>query len=444
MAQASQVQRALSPTLALCLALIGAAAMTYYHQGLFMPRVVAVRTQAGLGGGYSFGNDYYQVWLSSRELLRQRTDPYSPEMMRDIQMGLYGRLLEPNRPGDPVDKRMFPYPAYADLLFWPTAYISFEVIRVWVTCILAVLTAGSVWLWLGAMQWRLDWRWKVAIALLLVSSYQALEGLYAGQIGLLVAFLLALAMWALQRGRLLLCGFVLALTAVKPQVTGLTVFFLLLWSFSEWRSRRKLVVGFAATMIALLGASLLVLPHWIESWLHTILAYHKYTRPPLVTEVLTSRLGTPLAGPATLALTVASIVVAVVLAWRNREKKADSFVFWRTLAIILCITTITVLPGQAVYDHVILLPAIFLLMRHRRELERMSGPARILLSIGAVILLWSWFAAILLVMLRPLLSAEQFYSPIFFSLPLRAAPPLCFAALALLGWMRRITPSEVS
>ena len=61
--------RAVSPTLALCLALIGAASMLYYHQGLFMPRVNAVRAATGLGGGYSFGNDFYQVWLSARELL---------------------------------------------------------------------------------------------------------------------------------------------------------------------------------------------------------------------------------------------------------------------------------------------------------------------------------------------------------------------------------------
>jgi hypothetical protein len=84
--------------------------MIYYHQGLFMPRVVAVRTAAGLGNGYSFGNDFYQVWLTSREWLRSGRDPYNAEMTRKIQTGLYGRPLDPNRPTDPVDRRVFPYP----------------------------------------------------------------------------------------------------------------------------------------------------------------------------------------------------------------------------------------------------------------------------------------------------------------------------------------------
>ena len=90
--------------LALCLALAGAASMLYYHQGLFMPQVVAVRTAQGLGNGYSFGNDFYQVWLGAREWLHERRDPYSPEMTRDIQIGLYGRPLD--RPGDQVDRRV--------------------------------------------------------------------------------------------------------------------------------------------------------------------------------------------------------------------------------------------------------------------------------------------------------------------------------------------------
>ena len=95
-----------------------------------MPRVVAVRTAAGLGNGYSFGNDFYQVWLSARELLSQKRDPYSQQMTLEIQTGLYGRPLDPKRPTDPVDRRVFPYPVYADLLFWPAAEVPFPAVRV--------------------------------------------------------------------------------------------------------------------------------------------------------------------------------------------------------------------------------------------------------------------------------------------------------------------------
>ena len=73
--------------------------MLYYYEHLFLARVVAVRNAESLGGGYFFGNDFYPVWLTSRELLRARRDPYTLEMTRDIQVGLYGRPLDPNRPG---------------------------------------------------------------------------------------------------------------------------------------------------------------------------------------------------------------------------------------------------------------------------------------------------------------------------------------------------------
>jgi hypothetical protein len=358
-------------------------------------------------------------------------------MTRDIQIGLYGRLLDPNRPGDPVDQRTFPYPAFTDLLFWPTAYIPFETVRVWVTCILALLTLASVPIWLLAMNWQLDWRWVAVIVLLVLSSYEALEGMYAGQIGLLVAFLLSSSVLALQRGRFFLSGFLMALTTVKPQATGLTILFLLLWSLYNWRARGRFFVGFVATMAVLVGASIAAIPHWISSWLHVVLAYHTYTRPPLVTEVLTSHLGPAMAGPATVLLTVLGMIAAIVLAWRNRTAATSELAFWMTLSIIVTITVIVVVPGQAVYDHLILLPGILLLADHRKEIRKLSHASSLLLQIGTLVLFWPWIAAFALATMRLFVSSSAFDSPVVFSLPIRAAAPLPFVVAALLVWMLR-------
>jgi hypothetical protein len=308
-------------------------------------------------------------------------------------------------------------------------------VRVCVTAMLIVLTSASVLLWLQAMKWRLEWQWIGVIVLLLLSSYQMLEGLYSGQLGLLVAFLFAAGILALQRGRFFFSGFLMALTTIKPQVTGLAIIFLLLWSLRDWRARRGFCLGFISTFALLMAASLVILPHWIESWLRTLIAYHDYSRPPLITELLTSRLPSSLNALASIFLTVVSIGIALALAWRNRSASPDSRIFWLTLATFLGITVITILPGQALYDHGILLPGILLVARHRDELVNLSAAAQVLLRIGALILLWPGFAAVLLLALYPLLTPAQFYSPLFFSLPLRAAPPLPFATLALLGWM---------
>ena len=417
--------------------------MIYYHQGLFMPRVVAVRAAAGLGNGYSFGNDFYQVWLTSQEWQRHGRDPYSPEMTREIQIGLYGRPLDPNRPTDPVDRRVFPYPVFTDLLFWPTAQFPFAPLRVVVVCILAALTFASVPLWLRALDWQLSVEWICVIILLTLSSYSALEALFAAQLGLLVAFLLAASLVALQRGRFLFAGILMAITTIKPQVTALAILYLLIWSADEWRARKGFWLGFFATLTLLIGASLMAMPHWIQSWTQTVLAYRHYTRPPLVTEVLTSHLGSSQVAPGTFVLTAVSIVIAIVLAWRNRGADYGSRAFWTTLTLSLSITTITILPGQAIYDHLILLPGILLLARYRKEFLAGGLVPRVLLSLGAVVLFWPWLAAFALIVLRPLLAPAEFDSTVVFALPIRTAASLPFAVLALLAWAARLNSVRI-
>jgi hypothetical protein len=418
--------------------------MIYYHQELFLPRAATALAAEGLGNGYSFGNDFYQVWLTSQEWLRHGRDPYSAEMTREIQTGLYGRPLDPNRPSDPIDRRIFPYPFYADLLFWPAAEFPFAPLRVAVVCVLVLLTFASIPLWLRALDWRLSAKWVGVILLLTLSSYPALEALFAAQLGLFVAFLLAASMVALQRSRFLLAGILMAISTIKPQVTALAIVYFLIWSAHDWRVRGRFCIGFVATLTLLIGASLVAMPHWIQSWTHTVLAYRHYTRPPLVTQFLTSLLGTRLAGSGTLVLTAGSILFAIVLAGRNRAAAYGSFAFWMTLSLLLSITTITILPGQAIYDHLILIPGILLLMRYRSRLGEAGPVPRMLLAIGALVLFWPWIAAFALIPLRLVLPPAQFNSTAILALPLRTAASLPFVLLALLAWTIRVWTVRVS
>jgi len=412
--------------------------MLYYHQALFIPRAVEARSTIGLGNGYSFGNDFYQVWLTSREWLRRGRDPYSASMTREIQTGLYGRTLDPALPTDPIDRRQFPYPVFADLLFWPASEFPFEFVRAALVCLFLPLTAGTVLLWLRASDWRLGWNWAAVILLLTLCSYPVLEALYAVQLGLVVAFLLAASIFALQRSRFLVAGILMALTTIKPQVTLLVASYVLLWSLSDWRRRRNYCMGLFATLITLIGAALALLPNWIYSWIHSILAYHSYTTPPLLTEVLTRPLGARVAGPATFLLFAGSMTFAAILAWRNRTAAAASLEFWLTLSLLLSLTTITLLPGQAVYDHLALLPGILLLLRRRREILSAGPVPTVLAVVGAVVLFWPSVGAFALIVLRPLLAPPFFFSRAVFDFPIRTAASLPFAVLALLAWMLRI------
>lgn len=428
--------------IALGLALLAGGAMLYYHQCLFLQRAHEVSAAKGLGGGYEFGNDFYPVWVTAREALRGH-DPYSAEMTREIQVGLFGRALDSRLASDPKDLRMFVHPAFTLLVMWPAAELPFEAARVVMGVLLVTMTLGSILLWMKALSWQVRWPWLLVLVLLSVCSYPVLEGLYAEQLGLLMALLLAAAVVMLQRGRLLLAGVLIALTMMKPQMSVLVAFYILLWSLAGARRRVRFLLGFFSTMVLLIGAALLVWPHWIQSWVRVLSQYHQYSEPSLLGGMLISLLGARLAGPATVALTAGAIIIGLVMAWRNRGAAADSFTFVWTVSVLLAITVIAVLPGQAVYDHVILLPGILLVVQYWREMRALGRVPRLLLGMGAVVLFWPWVAALGLVVVRPVVESFTFNSPAVLALPIRTAASLPFAVIALLGYTTRVALAEI-
>jgi len=230
----------------------------------------------------------------------------------------------------------------------------------------------------------------------------------------------------------------MAFTTIKPQMTLLAISYLLLWTAQGWRERWRFCVGLFSTGILLVGTALIVWPHWIQSWAHVVLGYHRYAKPPLVREVLFEPLGASTAGPASILMIAILLIAAMMIAWRNRAAAADTMEFWLTLSVLLGITTITLLPGQALHDHIILLPGIFLLAR-RREARSSTMVFKALLAVGFAVLLWPWVAAISLIALRPLLTHQQFYSKAIFALPLRTAAAFPFVVLGLLALALRRT-----
>jgi hypothetical protein len=58
---------------------------------------------------------------------------------REIQLGFYGRQIDPNNPSDPKDQVAFAYPLYVIFLFWPTTALPFHTVSpdVPVPCVLS-------------------------------------------------------------------------------------------------------------------------------------------------------------------------------------------------------------------------------------------------------------------------------------------------------------------
>jgi len=190
--------------------------------------------------------------------------------------------------------------------------------------------------------------------------------------------------------------------------------------------------------LALVGGSVLAWPRWIAEWIHIVLGYTRYAQPPLI-QVLLGKSVPPYFGRT---IIVGLIGAGVVLAWRNRAESAQSWSFWFTLSLLLAISSVAILPGQAIYDHMILIPGILLVVLHRRRLMAAGPLPRALLFSGAMVLFWPWIAASLLLLLRNWLPDSVFYSPALFTLPIRTAASLPFAVLALLWWTWRVTPRD--
>jgi hypothetical protein len=410
----------------LAVVILCAACMVYYHLGLFVPHALQTRAAQGFGQGYSFGADFYPIWLTSHD---QRRDLYGPETTRQIQVGLFGRTIDTHNSAVSQGYRTFAYPAFTDLLLWPLAILPFSAARVALAVLLPALTVLSIFLWLRSLHLRAGPVTLASLALLTLSSYAVLEGIFAEQIGLLVGFLLAASLAALVRQRFFLSGSLLALTLIKPQMMLLVTVYLFLWSFDQWRVRYKFALGFLFMSALLCGSSLLLWPHWISQWLQVMRGYHRYSTPPLVMYLLGNQLG-PHFGPILIA---ALVVIAIAIAIRMRHASPTSTEFGLTVGLLLAITSITFLPGHAVYDQVVLLPGIILIAWSWRDFTA-SRPFRIVFAASALAIAWQWISAPVVIALRPLPSSDRFAAAVL-TLPIRTASSIPFCVLALLGLM---------
>ena len=418
----------------LSVVIVCALCMVYYHLVLFVPRVSQVRTAEGFGNGYSFGADFYPVWLTAREGLLHHRNPYSPQTTRQVQLDLFGRTVDARVFGAPPAYWTFAYPAIADVLLWPIGLLPFSQVRIGFGLFLGILTAYSVVLWIRVIYPRAGRLNVASLLILTLSSYAVLEGLFAEQMGLLVGFLLAASLAALVRQKLFFSGTLLALALIKPQEMLLVGAYLLLWSLARWRNRWRFAAGFFL-MCALLGASsLLIWPHWISEWLRVVSSYRRYSDPPLVSYLSSNQIlgdqASRLLGPILIAILLVS---AVALSWRMRCAAADSRDFRLTISLLLAVTVIAMVPGHAVYDHVVLLPGIILIASCWREFAP-SKPFRVTLAAAALALFWPWICASVVIALWPMVSRE-FAFTFLLTLPIRTAASIPFGVCALLALM---------
>jgi len=365
------------------LALVASASMWFFINRILIAQQIAYDAEHNRPRGNL--SDLYPRWLGARELLRHQRNPYSAEITREIQQGYYGRPIDSARPDDPKDQQGFAYPVYVVFLLAPTVDLPFETVRTAFRWLLVGLAAVSVLLWLRVLRWRTSFRSMLILMVLMLGWLPMVQGIKLQQLSLLVAGLLAACGACLAGGWLFLAGGLLALATIKPQLAWPLVLWLLLWAVSDWRSRRRFLFGFGLVMLLLLVGAAFVLPGWVRMFVDAIGQYRQYTHNQSVLIFLFG----PIAG---WALAVLCVCACVVCIWNLRLEPASSAAFGRSYALVLALTVVVV-PMSALYNQVLLAPAILALWQSSSSGEPVLPAIRLARFIGGVLLVWPWIAA---------------------------------------------------
>lgn len=427
-----------NPKFAFLLALIMSGSVWFYVQRVLIPYQEADAAAHGRPRGIL--SDLYPRWVGTSELLFHHRDPYSPEVTREIQIGYYGRLLDPTRPEDPKDEQRFAYPVYVIFLLAPVAALPFPIVQAVFFWVLGIVTALSVVLWLRVLRWQTS-RTTLAILLLLtLGSFGVVQGIKLQQLSLLVGGLIAAGMALLVRGQLFLAGVVLVLATIKPQLMFLLTVWLMLWVLGNRRERQPLFWGFTASLVLLVGGGEYLLPGWLGRFADGVAAYEHYTGGGSLLDVLTTRTGGTL-------LTIFSLLGAAAVCWRLRRVPADSPAFNLATALVLAVTVVVV-PMTAPYNQVLLLPAVFLVVRSWKDLWQKTALSRAVCGLAAVIVFWPGLASLgllLVSLVLPPTSVQQAWAaPLWTSLfvPLVILPLLASLLTSVLQAEGRFLPAS--
>lgn len=338
--------------------------------------------------GWPRGNfsDLYPRWVGARELLLHGRDPYSVEVTHEIQIGYYGRVLD--RPGDPIDQQGFAYPVYIVFGLAPTVGMPFAVVQRAFFSILVGVTVGGTLLWMRAVRWKPGIAVETSVLLLTFGSLGVMQGLKLQQLSVLVAGIIGLGVFLLVKGQWIGAGVILAVATVKPQLMVLLLVWLVIWTVGDLRGRYLWCVSFVGTMIGLFAASEWYLPHWIARFWNAAHEYRRYADSVGVMEKLVG----PWGGRG---FELLALGVTLALCWRGRRERSDSAKFVYTTAMVLA-ATVLLAPTSALYNHVLLVPAVIVLAQNWRKLVQGSRAQRLLAAITAGAILWVWVATAVL------------------------------------------------
>jgi Glycosyltransferase family 87 len=406
--------------------LVLAIVMWLFVQSVFIPH--QLQEAAATNRPRGLLSDLYPRWYGARELLLHHRDPYGPDITLEIERGYYGRELNSALPGDPKDKQAFAYPIFVVFFLAPTLSQPFGKVQTGFYWLLIGLTVLSIPLWASLAQMRMTFLLTIAIILIVIGSFQFIQGLKLQQLTLLVAPLLAIALALLMRGQLLTAGAILAIALIKPQLSLPLAAWLLVWTVGDFKRRWRLAAGFLLATSILMAGSEVILSGWLTKFYLAVLDYRRYTGGESIPVMFLGRsLGALLEGML--------IGCCLVLSWRLRKHEGTSREFAAMAALILSVTVV-IIPMVALYNQVLLLLPMFVIWRARAVLWAPGKTSRTLLATAGAWCAWPWIGALLVLIAKTFEPSWALRSA--WSVPLSSMLgfPLLVTMVILLNWRR--------
>src|ERR1051325_8294691 len=366
--------------------------------------------------------DLFAPWYGARELWVNHRDPYSPEVTREIQNEYYGKALT-GALHEPKDQQRFAYPVHLVFLFLPFIHLSFNTVRIIFYCLLPAITLATIPAWRRLVGVRSSVFLFTVIAAFTYTSVSVFRGLNLQQLTLLVAGLLAACAVSLMNGRYVVAGVFLALASMKSQMSILPSLWLSLWAISNWKERKHLLWSFLMTMAILLIGAEYILPGWIPKFINGAMAYRQYAAGGNLSEFYL---------PNFLSVIFSGLVflMMAVVCWRTRQEPCGSLGFAFTFCTILAGSIFVVPALSAVFNQVLLIPALLLPLRTWKKMWTRDSRFRIALRLFAGAALLPWACAIITLLVWAFLPVAVLHR--IWGLPLYGWFALPFAALGFL------------
>lgn len=216
--------------------------------------------------------DFYPRWVGAREVLH-RNSPYSREVTLKIQLGMFGRYLQPHE-----DQQRFAYTPLITWLLLPFWILPFPwAVSLWCGLQLTLLLFAPLWM-MALLRWQMALIPFFTLLIFSIIVYRYPMNAYLlGQFIPFVFFCLLIGLWGVVRGKETTTGLALIWAMVRPEVTLLPLLSLL---FIAFRKGQKKVLGLWLTgMLILWGFTRLWIGPWEMDFFRGIFAYIGYATP---------------------------------------------------------------------------------------------------------------------------------------------------------------------